>query len=206
MTAKTKSKNGTDTTEDEGEEDARPVVNVRTATFTIRGIAPLCWTKPLPRKGDDEPGDKYEERVWRQKVHVVEGKIAIPSVGLRNSFAEGGKDVSIGKGSARAKNLMLRTTIPDGAFYLTNKALDDLRSEWRMMPTGSNSDNRVPKLLPMLDPGWTCTGSFTVLDDRLTKDRLSVAIVRGGLTCGVGALRVEGGGVLGRYELVDLDI
>lgn len=193
-------KNGTEVAE-------KPLVNVKTCSGTIRGISPLAWTKFVDSKRDDENGKAYEERVWRQKVHVQDGLVAIPSLGLRDSFATGGKDISIGKGAARAKNLIKTATVPTTAFYVTDKSVDDLRAEWRQMPSnpGRDSGTRVAKIIPMLDK-WECSFSLAVMDDRLTEELLRTAIARGGLMCGVGALRVEGGGVLGRYELVELTL
>lgn len=188
----------------------KPLVNMRTAVIRIRGIAPLAWTKRIAKKGDNEDASEYEQKMWRQKVHLEDGFVSIPSIGLRNSIAEGGRDIPIpGKGSARAKNLIMVATLPPTAFYKTDKASDDLRAEWKDMTANPSKGKggrgaRVPKLVPMLDPGWECEARLIVIDDRITDEMLRTAIARGGLICGVGALRVETGGVLGRYELIDL--
>lgn len=190
------------------ENAVEPVIQIRSLTFKIEGLAPLSWTKFIPPKAGDEDGKTYEEREWKTKFHSREdGTLLVPSMGLRNSFAQGGKDEGIGRGAARAKNLIRTATIPSVPYYELDKKVSDLRGEWRMMPSNPARDSgaRVPKLLPMLDE-WSVTGELQIVDERLTEDLMARCITRGGFTCGVGALRVEGGGVLGRYKLVSLKI
>ena len=74
---------------------------------TLRGIAPIAFSKPVaaPKK-TGERHDDYEERTWRERMHVdAEGHAFIPPMALKNCLSEVAKYDSLVKTHPPSRSL-----------------------------------------------------------------------------------------------------
>src|SRR5436190_503883 len=132
---------------------------MRTFIATLKSTAPISfgrfYSQDVPRK-DRETAADYEERTWRERLHVTErGEVLIPPLAVKNcldSVAKYlGKQIP-GKGKATfTKHFSGGVMVLDPIILPLKK--DQVRGEWRHVPADGRigGSRRVMKRFPVVD-------------------------------------------------------
>jgi hypothetical protein len=190
-----------------------------TCKFTLVGIAPLSQSAPIQsRKNTGEGSDAFEERTWRERLHVdIAGNAFIPPSALKNCLAEVAKYLSEsvpGKGkSTYTKHFEagLMVTDPltilgaDGAPIKGAKVV----GERLFVPADGKrgSGKRVWRTFPLI-PQWQAAAVVYLLDPVLT-DKPSKVLEyaeHAGKFIGLGRFRPRNNGFYGRFNVTDWSV
>src|SRR5438445_4213931 len=84
---------------------------------------------------------------------------------------------------------------------------EDVQPLWLNVPSDgmTGGTKRVPKAFPQISSGWQGTADIHVLDDTITKDVLLRHLTEAGNFIGVGAMRVQNGGISGRFKVLSIN-
>ena len=160
-------------------------------------------------KLDKELARDYEERTWRERMHVDDnGGVVMPCMGFKNCICDSAKLCGIqipGKGKERytkhfERGIMVMGNPPIGVHR------DDVQGEWLFVPSNgvSGHGQRVHKCFPRI-PEWQVTVEFLVISDGIPKDVFVKVLSEAGLYTGVGRFRPERSGYYGRFDVVNVD-
>lgn len=185
-----------------------------TYEFSLTGTTPITFGKYVEEKKDKGETDQArEERIWRKKAHANDdGQVVLQPFALRNCIVAAAKRIGMkipGKGqktySARFQQGII---ISDAMVFRDAKGkairVEDLAPEPMFVRVNEKSNLRVMRIFPIVKAGWTVTASMVVLDDLLTPDVIKEHLNDAGLFIGVGSLRPEMGGVMGRFLVGEL--
>ena len=184
---------------------------MKTFGATLKSTSPICfgryYAQDVPKK-DKESAADYEERTWRNRLHVAEdGRIFIPPLAFKNCLDSAakylGKQIP-GKGKATyTKHFFSGVLVMDPLILPVKKA--EVKGEWRYVPSDGlpGSPKRVMKSFPVI-PKWEGEVEIQVLDETITKEVLEEHLVQAGQFIGVGSFRPQNRGIYGRFRLVSL--
>lgn len=83
--------------------------------------------------------------------------------------------------------------------------VDDLQRLPMFVRVNEKSNLRVMRIFPIVKAGWTVKAKMIVMDDLLTTDVINEHLADAGMFIGVGSLRPEMGGILGRFAIGQYD-
>lgn len=186
-----------------------------TATFTSVPGSELFFGRPITTpKESGETHDQHDERTWKEKVHQdEEGKIFLQPFCLKNALESSGKWLSMkipgGGQKTYTKKLVSGTLVVD-RMWLTDHdgkqlMIDDVVPKRLFVPSDGKrgGSKRVYRTFPSV-PQWKCEGSIHVVEDLITVEVLQKHLEAVGSFIGFGSMRVENGGINGRFNVSDL--
>jgi hypothetical protein len=180
---------------------------MKTAVVTLRSVSPYSQSKhyDVP-KLDMEPPKKYEERTWRERMHVnKEGNVIIPPMSFKNCLSEVAGFLSKtvpGKRSATyTKHFEAGILCPKEVVLPFKK--DEVPGEWLFVPSDGKrgGGKRVDKCFPVIQE-WSADVEFIILDDTITKEVFVEHLTQAGKFIGIGRFRPRRNGFYGRFEVV----
>lgn len=186
---------------------------MKTIVFGIKGISPIGFSAPKPStKGDKETHEAYEERTWKEKLHVdSDGMCFIPPMAIKNamtSIAQYKSEKIPGKGMSKfTKHFTAGILVPD-PLPLGVKA-EDVKSIKVFIPSDGKrgGGTRVWKHFPVIND-WKASGSMVLLDDILEADtdRVKRYLTDAGQLVGLGWFRPERNGYYGRFIVTSFKV
>lgn len=166
---------------------------MRQVRVHLRSTSPYRQSKYiLEKKKRNELDQDFEERVWRQRMHVnSDGYMIIPAQHFKASFHLGAsyKTEKIpGQGQRTfTKHLQSGVRVSD-PLVLPYKA-DDVEGEWVMSGAqGAGSKTQVPKCFPTIEK-WDGEVVYYVLDDIVTPEIFEITLRQAGMFIGIGSYR-----------------
>jgi len=184
---------------------------MKTAICTLKSTSPYSQGRyhETPKK-DKELHADYEERTWREKLHVIPetGQVFIPPMAFAVSLKEAAKYLNLqipGKGkSTFTKNF-------DAGIMVTEPLLidaykNDIICERVHVPSDGRrgGTTRVMKSFPLIHK-WEGKVQYYILDDIITEDVFRKVLEASGNLIGVGRFRPRNCGYYGRFEVMKID-
>ena len=156
-----------------------------------------------------ETGDAYEQRTWRERVHVKDGAVCIPAMALKMAVDTAAKRLGLqipGRGKATYTKHFLSGCLMQRDVPLLLEGLsitvDDLECD-RIYANADGvrgSGKRVWRYYPRVDQ-WHAEAIFTIADPAITQEVFSKALTEAGQFIGIGRFRSENGGLYGRFTV-----
>ena len=182
---------------------------MKTVSVTLESVSPYSQSRHYTTpKLDKENAKHYEERTWRDRLHVNEaGNVFIPSMAFKNCLSEAAKFLGIqipGKGHNNyTKHFEVGILVTEG-MDLGIKP-DDVDGEWLFVPSDGKrgGGKRVDKCFPVVRQ-WRGVVAFYILDETITEDVFRQHLEEAGKFIGIGRFRPRNNGFYGRFKVVDL--
>ena len=179
---------------------------MKTAIATLKSISPYSQSRAhFTPKLDKEAADAYEERTWRERLHVGDDDhIFIPPMAFKNCLSEIAKFLSVqikGKGkSTYTKHFEAGVLVMEPLVLGTKKA--DVSGEWLFVPADGmrGSGKRVRKCFPVIQQ-WRGDVKFHILDETITQDIFEQHLKEAGSFIGIGRFRPRNNGFYGRFVI-----
>lgn len=184
---------------------------MKTYEFDGTGVSEYFFGKRHDEsKRDDETHEQFDKRAWRQKVNLTaDGQCFIPPFALKNGLESAARRLQV-KVPGQAKSTFTKL-FTQGVYcvepllmYHDGKPLtiDDVKPRPIFVPSSGKrgQGSRVDRTFPTLS-AWMFHASMTVFDEKITDDILIRHLEELSRYIGFGAMRVEGGGVNGRWKL-----
>jgi hypothetical protein len=180
---------------------------MRTAIVTIRSRAPYSSSKAIEsERGDKETPDAFEERTWRERLHVdANGCAFIPGIAFKKAL-----DIAAKRFPTKVKgrgNATYAKFFEAGCMVLENVSLPgvtraSVKGERLFVPSDGKAGGgkRVWRTFPIVHD-WSGKVAFTVLDDTITEDVFEKTIPQALAFVGIGRWRPERGGMYGRADV-----
>jgi hypothetical protein len=188
------------------------MINVSTLKFNIVSAAPMFFGAPVfEKKKSDETHEQLEERTWQQKVRQSEsGQVYIPPFALKNALEAAGSRLGMKlTGKATYTKLFRQGIMINDDILLSSRdgkpiTIADVKPMPMFVPSDGKrgSGKRVMRIFPQLQ-SWKATVEITCFDQRLTKEVVQAHLEEAGKFIGFGSMRVENGGVAGRFAVVE---
>ena len=150
-----------------------------------------------------ETSDEHEKRTWINRAHVTNGKVVIPALALKNALTAAAKysgEQIPGQGKKTySQKFASGLLIVEDVIIADEK---DIKGMWLHVPSDGmrGGSKRVMKCFPTIEK-WEAKVNVIVLDEIITKEVLEKALIEAGNFIGLGALRVQNNGVLGRFSV-----
>lgn len=187
---------------------------MKIATVHLKSTSPYSQsrnhdTPKLAQRGGGETPDAYEERTWRNRLHVNEdGFVFIPPMQFKNALSEVAKYLGIqiaGKGkSTYTKHIEAGVLVVD-PLVLPVRAADVAGERLYLNADGKRgSGKRVWRTMPLI-PSWEGPVTFTILDDIITQEVFLKHLREAGNFIGIGRWRPRNNGLYGRFSVEKLD-
>ena len=180
-------------------------------TVELASLSPYSQSKfhQTPKLTKELP-DAYENRTWRNRVHLNErGRVIIPGMSIKKSL-EGAAKLSKkkipGKGSSTWTQHIIAGISPLSDIE-TDLVMEDILPEWIHCDAQGGTrgvGSRVLRCYPLIK-AWHGTLDFTVFDEQITKDVFAEFLSEAGLLVGIGRFRPANGGTKGRYKVMDIE-
>jgi len=181
--------------------------------FDVTGVSPLSFSKAITTvKDTGEAHDSFEERTWRERIHVDElGGAFIPPNALKNMLAATARYLSEsipGKGKQTyTKNFEAGIMVVDR--LTLNVKAKDIGLERLFVPSDGRpgGSRRVWKNFPIL-PTWETHGKLVVFDPILTAkpEKILEYLTYAGKFIGFLRFRPRNGGYYGRFEITNFTV
>jgi len=184
------------------------------ATFQVTGISDLMFGRPvLEAKKDGETHAMKEERLWQRKVPVADdGQCCLNPFCVTNSLVAAAKwlgrkvDGKSGftgrfqKGTTPGSKVLLYK--PDGK-KLLSVTIADIDPVLLFVPSDGKrgTGTRVERIFPTLHPEWIARGDVYIWDGKITEQQFRDHLEAVGKFVGWGSMRVENGGINGRFQV-----
>jgi hypothetical protein len=183
---------------------------MKVAIVELVSASPLGFSKfyskedvPLNDECRETP-DKYEERTWRNRLHVQDGHAIIPSMAFKNCISAAAKFLSMqirGKGKKTyTKSFEAGVMVPE-PLILPDLA-ENVTGVWVHVPSDGvrGGSRRVMKKFPVI-PKWNGTVSFYILDELITEEVFMKHIEAAGRFIGLLFWRPINNGMYGRFTV-----
>lgn len=179
---------------------------MRVAVAELESLSPYGQSRyhDTPKLPKESPSD-YEERTWRERVHVDDGgHVVMPPMAFKNCLSEVAKFLSVqipGKGKATfTKHFEAGIIVTEGITLPVKKS--ELSGEWLFVPADGKrgSGKRVKKCFPVV-PSWKGAVTFHILDDTITPDIFEQHLREAGNFIGIGRFRPRNNGYYGRFKV-----
>lgn len=161
-------------------------------------------------KSDSETHAQFDARAWSQKVNLTDaGQCFIPPFALKNGLESAAKRIQLkvpGMGKCTFTKLFTQgiLCVEPLLMSLDGKPLTikDVKPKALFVPSsGKRGDGkRVDRTFPVL-ARWEFAASLVVFDEKITADVLARHLEELSRYIGFGAMRVEFGGINGRWKL-----
>jgi len=184
-------------------------MDIKKCVVQLKSKAPFQFGKAIvsPKERNEKP-DAYEERTWRERMHVDnEGIIFIPAMALKLCMEESARflgETIPGKGKATYTKHFEAGTMVVHNLSLGIKAKDVEPNRLFVPSDGKKGGGkRVWKQFPTV-PEWQTTAEILVLDRILQDQPVKVReyLEHGGNFIGMGGFRPRRGGYFGRFDVV----
>lgn len=171
------------------------------------GVAPISFSAPIQsKKNTGESHDAFEERTWRERLHVKNGEVFIPPMALKNCLSEVAKFLSEtvpGKGKATYTKHFEAGVMVIDELMLGIKA-KDVAGERLFVPSDGRrgGTTRVWKTFPVI-PEWKTHAIIYLLDPILADKPAKVKeyLDYAGQFIGLGRFRPRNNGFYGRFKI-----
>lgn len=187
---------------------------METKTYTVKlksmaGSELMLGTHVEEEKGPNETHEQFEQRTWKHKIRVNKlGEVVLNQFAIKNALESAASRLKRkvpGEGRSTFAKLfrqgVMLATMPlltshDGKVY----SRDDFEGRSLFCPSDGvrGSGKRVSRIFPTVEE-WSCTVTIVVIDPKITHDVLSEHLTQAGIFIGLGSMRVENGGVNGRF-------
>lgn len=183
---------------------------MKTYHVEINGVSGLCFGKPVDDpKRSEETHEQYERRTWQNKVRTTkEGQCFIQPFALKNALESAARWLSMGIPGEGKKTFTKRFAsgvLVQDKMLLTKAnnipiTMDDVDPVSMFVPSDGKrgSGKRVYRTFPMLHE-WNTSVDVIVLDDKISEEVLRKHLESCGQFIGLGSMRVENGGINGRF-------
>ena len=183
-------------------------IDMLNVTCDIIGVTPFSFGAPIQSKKETgENHDSFEERTWRERMHVnASGECYIVPGALKNCLAEVAKYLSEtvpGKGKSTYTKHFEAGIICSEPMMLGVQG-DDVEGERVFVPSDGRrgGTTRVWKTFPVL-PTWKTQASFIVVDPMLIDkpEKMHEYLSHAGKFIGMGRFRPRNNGYYGRFNI-----
>lgn len=182
---------------------------MHTVIAHLKSVTPYSQSKYVQvSKKDKEAPDAYEERTWKNRMHVTEdGNVFIPPMAFKHCVAEAARFLSIsikGRGKATYTKHFKSGILCIDPVVLPDVA-DEVKGEWLFVPSDGRpgGQRRVMKCFPCI-PKWEAEVRFEILDDTIPEDIFRYVLEEAGKFIGIGRFRPQNGGFYGRFVVEDM--
>lgn len=183
---------------------------MRVAIVQLESAAPYGQSRAISsKKRDNEPNDEFEERTWRERMHVDDkGFVFIPPTALKNCLSDSAKFLSMsvpGKGKATyTKHFEAGLSVTD-PIEIGVKASDIVPVRLYVPSDGRRGGSkRVWRTFPCV-PKWKGVATILVLDETITPAVLEKHLKAAGRFIGMGMFRPRNNGFWGRFTIGDIE-
>ena len=189
------------------------ITNCVIARFTLEGQTDLMFGRAvLDEKKDSETHAQYELRCWQQKCRIDEGtgQLYLNPFAITNALVTAaiwlGRKVP-GEGKKTFTDRFRKGVAPHGKVLLfrpDGKPLLIADVEPQLLSVPSDGKHGGPKRVARIFPTvhrWIAQGTCLVFDGKITEDQFRDHLEAVGLYIGLGSMRVEGGGINGRFAV-----
>lgn len=183
-----------------------------TLNFNLSSASPLFFGAPVfEKKKSDETHEQHEERCWKMKVRKTEdGQVFIPPFALKNALEAAGSRLGMKlTGKATYTKLFRQGIMINEDIRLFSRdgrpvTIESVSPIPMFVPSDGKrgSGKRVMRIFPQLT-AWSATVEVICFDQRLTKEVVQTHLEEAGKFIGFGSMRVENGGVAGRFSVVE---
>jgi hypothetical protein len=189
---------------------------MKTYVVKLQGTTPMLFGRQyVVSKLQKESSAEYEERTWRERMHVNEaGEVVLNPLSLKNCLRDVAKYLGEripGGGKATytkhfKSGVMVFNPIELKDSLGKSIKRDDVEPLLLNVPSDgmTGGTKRVPKFFPRVSPGWQGTVEISVLDETITLDVLKRHLTEAGNFIGLGAMRVANGGISGRFKVTSI--
>jgi len=187
-------------------------------TCKLIGISDLMFGKHVSEpKKDDETHDQHEERTWQQKVRVTgDGQCYLQPFALKNCLESAARWLALKIPGERSKTYTKRFTsgiLVVEKLLLSNGdgkplTMDKVDPVSIFVPSDGKrgGPKRVPRIFPTIYAPWSTDAEIHIFDNKIVKDVLLRHLDAGGKFIGFGSMRVENGGINGRFSVENLEV
>jgi len=176
------------------------------AVADIEGVS--CYSQSRHHgtaQNDNEDLIAYRERTWREHLHYDKktGEVFIPNMAMKNCLSEAAKFLSLkvkdGGKATYTKHFESGVMVVEPPCLGINK--DDVGVEWHFLPSDGQrgGGRRVWKAFPVIQPGWTASVHFIVVDSKITREVFETHLSQAGNLIGIGRFRPRNNGFYGRF-------
>jgi len=184
---------------------------MKTFRTVLESVSPYSQSRPFAsKKPRDETHDEFEERCWRERVHVdAKGMAFIPPMVFKNCLSEAAKYKSIqiaGKGKATYTKHFEAGVLTVEPVPL-NIALADVQGERIFVPSDGRrgGSTRVYKTFPVFQ-SWKGTIDWLIFDELINEDVFQEHLADAGQFIGVGRFRPRNNGYYGRFKVTKFEV
>lgn len=184
-----------------------------TAHFDLIGVSPFSQSRPLAeKKAKDESDEAFEQRVWRDRLHVnAAGQVIVPCMMLKATLAATAQYRSeriAGKGQQTYTKHVLAGLLclfdlpiigPSGQPLMK----DDVEGERLFLNADGKRGGgvRVWRIYPCIPEGWRASAKAYMTDGLVSPAKLEEYAKDAGLMIGFGRFRPRNGGFYGRFRV-----
>lgn len=186
---------------------------IRVFAAELTSASGMFYSKPkFSEKPRDKTHDIYERESWQEKVHVTDnGDCCLNAMAIKNCLETAAVRLSMKVPGERNKTfsklfrsgiLVLETPIMLNPATSKPYTIDDVNPRMMFVPADGKrgSAKRVNRIFPELTT-WKTNVSITVMDDKIPDEIMLEHLQQAGLFIGLGAMRVENGGISGRFKV-----
>ena len=183
---------------------------ISTVSFDLQSVAPMFFGAPVfEKKRSDETHEQLEERTWKEKVRRnADGHVYVQPFALKNALEAAGSRLGMKlSGKSTYTKLFRQGIVINDEIVLHDRhgkpvTIDSIRPIPMFVPSDGKrgSGRRVMKIFPQIQE-WFATVEIMCFDARLTEEVVRAHIEEAGKFIGFGSMRVENGGVAGRFAV-----
>lgn len=184
--------------------------SISTVRFELQSVAPMFFGAPVfEKKKSDETHEQLEERIWREKVRQnADGHVYIQPFALKNALEAAGSRLNMKlTGKATYTKLFRQGIVINDDIVLHDRSgnpvtIESVRPIPMFVPSDGKrgSGKRVMRIFPQILE-WFASVEIMCFDQRLTEDVVRAHLEEAGKFIGFGSMRVENGGVAGRFAV-----
>lgn len=194
---------------------------MKTYRVTLTGVSEMFFGRPvLEPKLKNETHEQHDARTAPQKVYVEQigerkGTVYIQPFALKNGLESAAKRIQRpipGQGKSTYSKLFRQGVMCVEKIYLTDHAgkpltLDDVKMLRIFVPSDGKrgSGKRVWRTFPQVTE-WAAVGVIHIVDPKIDEEILTEHLVEFGQYIGMGSMRVENGGIAGRFAVESVDM
>ena len=187
---------------------------MKTYSVKIEVISDLCFGKHVSEpKKSEETHAQFEQRTWQQKVNrTKDGQCFMQPFALKNCLESAAKWLSMGIPGEGKKTFTKRfasgvliadkmlLSDPSGKLI----TIEDVEPVTLFVPSDGKrgSGRRVERIFPIIHE-WHTSIDIIVLDDKVSLAVLQKHLEACGQFIGLGSMRVENGGINGRFLITE---
>jgi hypothetical protein len=177
---------------------------MKTCTATLSSVGAYSQSRAheaekLPR----ETANDYEERTWREKAHMLDGKVYIPPMSFKMALDRAAKMLGRqvpGKGKSTYTKFFESGVLCTEPVFIGPASIIQCERVHANADGVRGSGKRVWRKFPRID-AWTADVPFHVLASEITPEVFDEHLRQAGSFVGIGRFRPEKGGFFGRFKV-----